>query len=98
MLCLEQDILEKVKKYHALTEQALKKASVKAEKGSKEFAIATDFLAMAQNYFNDAKHFQEKGDLLNALAAFSYAHAWIDAGVRAKILDGKNNDKLFTLP
>ncbi|MBS3057208.1 MAG: DUF357 domain-containing protein, partial [Candidatus Diapherotrites archaeon] len=33
-----------------------------------------------------------------ALAAFSYAHAWLDAGVRAKLLDARGDDNLFTLP
>lgn len=94
----EKELLQRVQKYRKLTEKALKKVRVKAEKGSKEFAIAFDFLNMAQNYFNDAKHFEENGKLLLALAAYSYAHAWLDAGVRAKILDGKNDDKLFTLP
>ncbi len=95
---IELQLCEKVKKYHSLTEEALKKVSIKAERGSREFAIAADFLAMAQNYFNDARHFEEKEKLLLALAAFSYAHAWLDAGVRSKILDGKNDNRLFTLP
>lgn len=93
-----EELVKKVKKYNLLTEQALQKISIKAEKGSKEFVVAADFIAMAQNYFNDARHFQEAGNFLNALAAFSYAHAWLDAGVRAKILDCKNDNKLFTLP
>lgn len=88
----------KVERYHAITQQGLEKISVKAKKGTKEHDIALDFLSMAENYFNDATHFQKKGDLLLALAAFSYAHAWMDAGVRAGILDGKEDDRLFTLP
>ena len=94
----EAELGAKVKKYRSLTAAALKKVSIKSEKGSKEYVMAADFVSMAQNYFNDAKHFQEKGNLLNALAAFSYAHAWLDAGVRARVLDGKKDNKLFTLP
>jgi hypothetical protein len=52
---------------------------------------------MTKNYFSDAQHFKEKGDLLTALASFSYAHAWLDAGVRAKIFHA-DDDQLFTLP
>lgn len=94
----EKELKERVKRYRQLTQAALKKVSIKSGKGSREFAIAADFIAMAQNYFNDAKHFEEKGKLLLALAAYSYAHAWLDAGVRAGILDGKNDDNLFTPP
>ena len=52
---------------------------------------------MAQNYYEDGCYFQGKRDLLTALASFSYAHAWLDAGVRARILEGSDGD-LFTLP
>jgi len=95
---LAGELRERVVKYRKLTQAALRKVSIKAERGSKEFAIAADFVSMAQNYFNDAKHFEENGKMSLALAAFSYAHAWLDAGVRAGFLDGKNDDKLFTLP
>mgnify|MGYP001604048432 CR=1 FL=1 len=88
----------RVERYRSITEQALKKVSIKAEKDTKDYTIAMDFLTMANNYFNDALHFQQQGELLLALAAFSYAHAWMDAGVRSGILDGKNDNKLFTLP
>ncbi len=95
---LESQLKTKVERYHTITQQALQKIGVKARKGTKEHVIALDYLDMAQNYFNDAKHFQKNGELLLALAAFSYAHAWMDAGVRAGILDGKEDDRLFTLP
>lgn len=95
---VEEEIVKRVKKYRKLTENALKKVSIKAEKGSIDFVRAADFISMAQNYFNDAKHFEEKGKIILALAAYSYAHAWLDAGVRAGIMDGKKDDKLFTLP
>jgi hypothetical protein len=52
---------------------------------------------MAKNYYDDAKFFKEKGNLLTSLAAFSYAHAWLDAGVRARIFEA-SDDQLFTLP
>ncbi|MFH1255914.1 MAG: DUF357 domain-containing protein [Candidatus Diapherotrites archaeon] len=95
---LEMELAEKVKKYRSLTEEALEKVLISAEKGSHEFKVAQDFLQMAKNYFSDAKHFEEKRELLTALAAYSYAHAWLDAGIRARVLDGKNDERLFTLP
>lgn len=94
----ENELVQRVKRYRSLTEKALGKVSIKAARGSSDFVVAADFITMAQNYFNDAKHFEGRGKLLLALAAYSYAHAWLDAGVRAGILNGKNDDKLFTLP
>ena len=93
-----EELKQRVKRYRRLTQKALRKVGIKAGKGSTDFVRGADFITMAQNYFNDAKHFEEKGKLLLALAAYSYAHAWLDAGVRAGILNGKNDDRLFTLP
>jgi hypothetical protein len=35
---------------------------------------------MAMRYYSDAKHFYEKGEYVNALAALEYAEGWMDAG------------------
>jgi len=89
---MSENLEEKVAKYRALTQKALEKVGlVDKEKGS-------ELLEMAQNYYNDAQHFEKEGKLLTALAAYSYAHAWIDAGVRLGLLDGKGDNELFVLP
>lgn len=95
---LQRELEAKVERYRVLTQNGLQKISIKAKKNTKEYTIAMDYLTMANNYFNDALHFKDQGDWLIALAAFSYAHAWLDAGVRAGFFDGKNDDQLFTLP
>jgi len=95
---MSRQLQEKVERYRKLTGKALEKVSIKAEQGSKDFQRAEEFLSMAENYFKDAKHFEENGKLEIALAAYSYAHAWLDAGVKAGFLDGKQDDRLFTLP
>jgi uncharacterized protein len=56
-----------------------------------------DVLSMAQAYLADAEHFSEIGDLERALAAVSYAHGWLDAGVRLGLLDGGGDGAKFTL-
>lgn len=96
-MTLEKELIAKVEKYQKLTERALKE--IKMEKGinEKEKKIAEDFLQMAKNYLTDGKYHAEKGELLVALASYSYAHAWLDAGVRARILHAED-DQLFTLP
>ena len=95
----EQENLDsKLVKYRSLTQEALAKVSVKKGIGEKEKAMAEKLLEMAKSYFHDAGYFEEKNMPLTALAAYSYAHAWIDAGVRLGLLDGKGDDKLFILP
>jgi len=57
---------------------------------------AEDFLEMARSYLEDGEHFLEEGDEVNALAAFSYGHAWLDAGVRLGFFEmGDDEEGLF---
>ena len=93
----DKKLIEKVDKYELLTKKALLLIKQKKDLSKKEKAIALDFLSMAKNYFSDAKYYKGKGELLVALASFSYAHAWLDAGVRAHLFDAED-DQLFTLP
>ncbi len=95
---MKTELEKRVKKYHSLTEKALAMASIKKGLSIADEGKARQLLKMAKDYFSDAEHFERQGKLSLALAAFSYAHAWLDAGVRIGLLDGKNNDQLFTLP
>ncbi len=94
---MDKELVEKVSKYRKLTNQALREIKKFNDLSEEQELIANDFLEMCKNYFNDAQYFEKQGKLLTALAAYSYAHAWLDAGVRAKLFKTKN-DKLFTLP
>jgi uncharacterized protein len=93
----EKEILEKVNKYELLTKKGIEKIKFTKNLNDEKKKIAEDFLSMANNYFNDGVFFKEKGDFLTALASFSYAHAWLDAGVRSKLFFA-TDDQLFTLP
>ena len=85
-----------LEKYLRLTDEAL--AKVKPAPPSRSFlaGASEDFLSMARSYLSDARHFQGSGDLERALAAASYAHGWLDAGVRLGLLDGGDDDVRFT--
>ena len=85
---------EKVEKYFNLTSTALKKVKDSIIKGKEDYA--KEIIDMVSNYLSDAKHFEEKGDLVNAFAALNYAHGWLDAGVRLDVFE-TNDDKLFTI-
>ncbi|HZY92191.1 MAG TPA: DUF357 domain-containing protein [Thermoplasmata archaeon] len=83
-------------KYRRLTLEALDRVRVAPPARSFLAGASTDFLEMARAYLADAQHFEAKGDLERALAAVSYAHGWIDAGVRLGLLDGGDDDVRFT--
>ena len=42
---------------------------------------ACELIKFAQDYYNDAVHYKEKGDMDTALEAVAYAHGFIDAAV-----------------
>ena len=89
----DEKINEKLDKYFSMTGKALQLIEIK----DKENGKAKEFLGMAKNYFSDAKHFREKGDLLTALAAVSYSHAWLDAGARLGLFKVDNSSDLFAV-
>jgi hypothetical protein len=88
---------EKIEKYLKLTAEARAKATPIAE-SEEDLARLESMMRMCDDYQADAKHFQEKGDLVRAFGAINYAHAWIDAAVRIGLMDGHGDDRLFTLP
>lgn len=88
---------EKLKKYFDVTGKALKKVKIAQEKKINWQASAEDFLDMAQRYYDDAKHFKDKGEIVNAFGALNYAHGWLDAGARLGLFDVGGDNTLFTV-
>ncbi|MDD5253964.1 MAG: DUF357 domain-containing protein [Candidatus Nanoarchaeia archaeon] len=87
---------EKLEKYFNVTGRALEKANIAPENLNITDLTRKDFLDMAKRYFDDAKHFQEKGEIINAFAALNYAHGWLDAGARIGLFD-VHDSELFTV-
>ncbi len=84
-------------RYLRLTREALDRVRVTPPRRSFLVGASDDFLSMARAYLSDAEHFAAQGDTDRALAAASYAHGWLDAGVRLGLLDGGDDDQRFTL-
>jgi hypothetical protein len=84
-------------RYLRVTREALERVRVGSPARSFLAGAGDDFLTMARSYLADAEHFERSGDGERALAAVSYAHGWLDAGVRLGILDGRGDDARFTL-
>lgn len=91
------DIHEKTDTYEQLLEEALNAAEIAAPAETPLADAASDCEEMARSYFEDGKHFREQDDTVNALAAFSYGHAWLDAGARIGLLDVPRDGHLFTV-
>ena len=88
---METKLSEKLSKYFELTSLALKKVKI-VEEHRKQ---AEDLLDLAQRYFDDAKFFEKKGDLVNAFGAVCYSHAFLDVGARLGFFDVGKDSKMF---
>ena len=85
---------EKIQRYRTITSKAIGISKSSVVKGKEK--EAKEIIEMVSNYLSDSEYFEKNKDLVNAFAALSYAHGWLDAGVRLDIFDIKNN-KFFTV-
>ena len=85
----------KINQYFKITGEALE--MVKShEMDADRLTQASDFLTMAQCYYDDAKHFFDQGNWVLAYGALNYAHGWLDAGARIGLFKVRD-DRLFTV-
>jgi len=87
----------KTDQYEQLLSEALQAAEIAAPPETALAEAASDCKEMARSYLEDGRHFRDEDDLVNALAAFSYGHAWLDAGARVGLLDVPTDGHLFTV-
>lgn len=86
---------EKLAKYFKVTETAFELAK-KSSNRTNLRKERDDFINMIKCYIDDAHHFENSGDIVNAFAALNYAHGWLDSGARLGIFDVHDNT-LFTV-
>jgi hypothetical protein len=94
---MSADLEEKTDRYESLLADAIDAAEIapQAETPLHEGALA--YREMAESYLEDGRHFREEGDPVNALAAFSYGHGWMDAGARLGLFEVPTDGHLFTV-
>jgi len=90
------DLEEKTDRYERMLADALAAAEAVAPPETPLGDAAADCREMAVSYLDDGRHFREEGDLVNALAAFSYGYGWLDAGVRMGLFAVPEDTDLFT--
>jgi len=91
------DLEEKTDRYGELLAEALDAATIAPPEETPMADAAADCYEMAASYLEDGNHFREQDDLVNALASFSYGHAWLDAGARVGLFDVPREGHLFTV-
>lgn len=91
------DLEEKMDRYGELLAEALSEATIAPPEGTPMAEAAAECYEMAASYLEDGRHFRANDDPVNALAAFSYGHAWLDAGARVGLFDVPTEGHLFTV-
>lgn len=91
------DIEEKTDRYEGLLAEAVDTAEIAPPEGTPMHDAALECAEMAESYLEDGRHFRDEEDLVNALASFSYGHAWLDAGARIGLFDVPSEGHLFTV-
>ncbi len=89
---------QKIEKYLQTTKTALEKISIAEEKSIPWKKKANEFLDMATRYYKDALYYRKRGDVVTAFAAVTYAHGWIDAGVRLGLFDAEEGSSDYIMP
>lgn len=91
------DIEAKTDRYEEHLATALETVEVAPPPDTPLGEAAETYEKMAGAYLTDGRHFREEGNLGDALAAFAYGHAWLDAGARVGLFDVPGNGTLFTV-
>jgi len=77
---MDEKLEQKLEKYFTKAKPLFDKPQVSPEKDFDSKKAGNKIIEMALAYYNDAQHFKEKGEYVNALAALEYAEGWLDAG------------------
>lgn len=91
------DLVEKTNQYEELLAEALAVAEPAVAPETPLAAAVSEYLEVAEAYLDDGRHFQAADDFVNALAAFAYGHAWLDAGARLGLLAVPADSDLFAV-
>jgi len=91
------NLVETTDRYESLLADAVAAVEVDVPADTALGEAARDFEAMARSYLEDGRHFKDGGEDVDALAAFSYGHAWLDAGARLGLFDVPTEGELFAV-
>ena len=88
---------EKTTRYRSLLGQALESLDTAPEVGSSLCSAAETMQGVAGSWCNQGIVLEECGTMAEALGAYSYGFAWLDAGVRFGLFRIMKNRELFTI-
>lgn len=94
---MSADLAEKTDRYERLLAEGLQVAEPRQAADAALDDAADACLEMAESYLEDGRHFLAEDDPVNALAAFSYGHGWLDAGARFGLFELPDDGHSFAV-
>jgi hypothetical protein len=88
---------EKTHRYRRMLRSALGQVEPGPDEASPLHAGSEEFYDVARSWYAEGVERLEAGDLVGALARFSYGYAWLDAGIRAGLFRVTGERELFTV-
>ncbi len=80
---------ERLVKYLKKAENKFKEATISPALSEEQKKISKKIIEYSLNYFDDAKHFYDKGMLIDSFAALEYAEGYLDAGIHTGLIQIK---------
>lgn len=94
---MDPHLHEKVRRYHSLLSAALDATVPAPQPATAPSVAAGRFIVVAEVNREYGRLFYSSGRAPNALGAFSYGHAWLDAGVRSGLLRIEGRKEVFAV-
>lgn len=87
----------KTMKYALLLSSALTSAVPAPEPDTRVYRVSERIMMVSGLFFRWGEWFTSSGRAPNALGAYSYGHAWLDAGIRAGLLRASASRDIFAV-
>ncbi|MCK8519238.1 DUF357 domain-containing protein [Methanoculleus sp. 7T] len=94
---LSAHLHEKTHRYRRMLHEALTMVEPGPDEASPMHTGSAAFHAAANSWYTEGAERLDAGDLVGALARFSYGYAWLDAGIRAGLFRVTGDRGLFTV-
>jgi len=90
-------LTEKTTRYERMLSKAMTSVSMYPDRSSPAFNAASKIFRNTKNNLEKGFHYLKKNDFWEALWHFSYGYGWLDAGIRAGLIEVTGNRHLFTI-
>lgn len=94
---LSERLTEKTTRYERMLSKALQSIRPYPDKSSPAFYAACDIIKKTEDEYKKGDKYLKNAAFWNSLWHYSYGYGWLDAGIRAGLIEVTENRQLFTI-